>query len=46
MIGLFSGMGVDMYFDGEASEEKIDAVDISSTLEQGEIATVIKACMR
>ncbi len=39
-------MGVDMYFDGEAVDEKINAVDISSTLEQGEIAAVIKACVR
>lgn len=46
MIDLFSSLGVDMYFDGEVSEERVRQVPIESALKQNEILGVLVDSMR
>lgn len=46
MIELFSELGVDMYFDGETNEERINQVPINSSLKSDEIAEIIMGSMR
>lgn len=46
MIDLFSGLGVDMYFDGEAVEDNIYKVPVDSVLKREEISEIIMDSMR
>lgn len=46
MVELFSDLGVDMYFDGEVSKERICQVPVDSALEQNEISDIILNAMR
>ena len=46
MTELFAELGVDMYFDGEASLEKIKEIDISSMFSLEEIAGIAADCLR
>lgn len=46
MTEMFEEMGIDMYFDGDADEEKISQVPVESILNQKEITGMVKACMR
>lgn len=46
MIALFSELGVDMYFDGEVSSEKIKEIDIATLLSPDEITGIMKECLR
>lgn len=46
MIDLFSRLGVDMYFDGEVSKERISQVPVDSMLDQNEISDIIMDSMR
>lgn len=46
MTKLFSSLGVDMYFDGEVSAEKIKDIDISTMLSVDEIAEMLRECLR
>ncbi|MEE8885800.1 MAG: iron-containing alcohol dehydrogenase [Eubacteriales bacterium] len=46
LIQLFEDIGVDMYFDGELSEEKIENIDIKSSLTVEERQQIIHDCLR
>lgn len=43
---LFEGLGIDMYFEGEASWEKIKEIDISTILSMDEVTGMIRDCFR
>lgn len=45
LIDLFSSFGVNMYFDGEVSEERICQVPIGSLLKKNEISEIIMSSM-
>lgn len=46
MIALFEEMGIDMYFEGDADEEKICQIPLESVLSREEIVHMVRACMR
>lgn len=46
MVELFTELGVDMFFDGEASREEIKEIDISSMLSLDEITGIVADCLR
>lgn len=46
MTKLFEALGIDMYFDGDANEEKIRQVPVESVLKKEELIRMIRACMR
>lgn len=46
MIELFENLGVDMYFDGEVSEDSLKDIDISTELSTAEVAGLIRDCLR
>ena len=46
MIKLFEALGIDMYFDGEVSEEAIKDIDISTLLSADEVVEIIGGCLR
>lgn len=46
MTGLFAGLGVDMYFDGEVSAEAIKDIDISTAFSADEVTGIVKECLR
>ena len=45
MTALFTELGVDMYFDGEFSEEAVGKIPVESVLKQEEIIGIIKESM-
>lgn len=45
MTELFTEFGIDMYFEGEASPEKIKEIDISTMLSLNEVTDIIKECL-
>lgn len=46
MTELFTEFGIDMYFEGEASPEKIKEFDISTVLSLDEVTDMTKECLR
>lgn len=46
MTELFTGLGIDMYFDGAVSAEKIKEIDIATLLSLDEVTGIIKECLR
>lgn len=46
MVALFTDLGVDMYFDGEATQEQIEQISIASGLSLPERVDLIRACLR
>ncbi|MDO4305379.1 MAG: iron-containing alcohol dehydrogenase [Eubacteriales bacterium] len=46
MLELFSELGVDMYFDGEVSAEKVKEIDIATLLSLDEVTGIMKECLR
>ena len=46
LTALFSELGVDMYFNGEASKDRIEKIDIETILSIDEITELMKGCMR
>lgn len=46
MLRLFGELGVDMYFDGEVSEEKIKEIEIATLLSPKEVTGIVKDCLR
>lgn len=46
MTTLYTELGVDMYFDGELSEEAVGKIPMESMLKQEEIAGIIRESMR
>ncbi|WP_291447883.1 iron-containing alcohol dehydrogenase [Desulfovibrio sp.] len=46
MIALFSELGVDMYFDGEFSQESIDQIPVTSALKPEELLGIVTDSMR
>lgn len=46
MIQMFSGLGVDMFFDGEVDENAVKNITVSSCLSQTEIMKMLRASMR
>lgn len=46
MTELFTEFGIDMYFEGEASPEKIKEIDISTALSLDEVTDMTKECLR
>lgn len=45
MIELFESLGVDMYFDGEISEDALKDIDISTGLSAVEVTELIRECL-
>lgn len=46
MIGFFTELGVDMYFDRGVTAEAIKGIDISTTLSVDEIMAIVEECLR
>lgn len=46
MAALFAELGIDMYFEGEASKARIKEIDIETKLSLDEITGMIKECLR
>lgn len=46
MTELFGEFGIDMFFEGGASPEKIKEIDISTILSQDEVTDMMKECLR
>lgn len=46
IVELFTEFGVDMYFEGEVSQEKINEIDIRGAISPDEITDMVKACCR
>lgn len=46
MTELFTGIGIDMYFDGVVSAENIQEIDIATLLSLDEITGIMKECLR
>lgn len=46
MLRLFAELGVDMYFDGEVSEEKLKEIEITTLLSLEEVTGIVKDCLR
>lgn len=46
MTELFEALGVDMYFNGQASAEEIGAIDISTMLSNDGVTGIVKECIR
>ena len=46
MAALFAELGIDMYFEGEASPARIKEIDIEAKLSLDEITGMIKECLR
>jgi hypothetical protein len=46
LVELFTGIGVDMYFDGVISAEKIKEIDIATLLSLDEVTGIMKECLR
>lgn len=46
MTELFAEFGIDMYFDGEASPEKIKEIDIAMMFSPDEITDMVKEYLR
>ena len=46
MVNFFTALGVDVYFDGEISEQAIKKIDISTTLSSNEITDMMASCLR
>lgn len=46
MTELFAEFGIDMYFDGEASPEKIKEINIATMFSPDEITDMVKECLR
>ncbi len=46
MVELFAGIGVDMYFNGAVSAEKIKEIDIATLLSLDEVTDIMKECLR
>lgn len=46
MLRLFTELGVDMYFDGEASEESVKEINIATLLSSDEVTGIVKDCLR
>lgn len=46
MTELFAEFGIDMYFEGEASLEKIKEIDISTVFSPDEVTGMMKECLR
>lgn len=45
LVGLFTELGVDMHFSGEATMEQIRSIDISTSLTREEVLGVINKCL-
>ena len=46
LVQLFEEIGVDMYFDGALSEERIENIDVKSVLTVEERQQIIRDCLR
>lgn len=46
MAALFADFGVDMYFEGEVSRERIKEIDIETMLSLNEVTEMIEECLR
>lgn len=46
IIASFTELGVDMYFDGDVSEEQVRQIEVESSLNESEIFKMIQDCMR
>lgn len=46
LIDLFTELGIDMYFDGDFTEDKISKIDIGSIFSENEIADILRDCLR
>ncbi len=46
LVSLFQTLGVDMYFDGDVSEERIRQIEIETMLNMEEICEIIKETIR
>lgn len=46
MVELFAESGVDMYFEGDVFQEKINEIEIRAAISPDEITDMIKACCR
>ena len=46
LVELFSDIGVDMYFDGTVSEEKIASIDIETSLSTTEVKGIMEECLK
>lgn len=46
MVGLFAGLGIDMYFDGKVSVETVKGINIATLLSVDEVTDIVKECLR
>lgn len=46
MVALFSGLGIDMYFDGAVSETAIEQIPMETVLKPEEVLSIIRDCIR
>lgn len=46
LTALFTALGVDMYFDGEAEKEHIRQIDVDTVLSMDQRIALIQECMR
>ena len=46
MVELFTELGVDMYFDGNVTEDLIRPVEISTSFTLKELESILKGCIR
>ena len=45
-VELFTSLGVDMYFEGEATLEAVSRIDIETALSAEEVLEIVKKCIR
>ena len=46
LVELFTSLGVDMYFEGEATPEAISRIDIETALSAEEVLEIVKKCIK
>lgn len=46
MVGLFAGLGIDMYFGGKVSVETVKGINIATLLSVDEVTDIVKECLR
>lgn len=46
LVAFFEAFGVDMHFEGEASQAQIKEIEIETRFSLDEIIEMIKACLR
>lgn len=46
MLRLFAQLGIDMYFDGKVSEDRIKKIEIATLLSPKEVTGIMKDCLR